>query len=436
MGDPWAPFRDICTDTRQFRPLSFYLALKGKNFDGHAYVGEAQEKGAGGLILSHLDNGWARGLARLPAVVRVPDTLVALQKLASAHRQRYNPMVVGVTGSNGKTTVKEMLGQILALQGPTLKTHGNLNNHIGLPFMILEITPEHRFAVLEMGASQKGDIALLATLAAPQLGIITNIGPAHLEFFGSLEGTFQAKRELADGVSSGSRVVLNKDDPFLAKLAEELGSRAITFGFHPDAQVRATRVTEEEKTHFDLRANGQSVSVQLPVPGRFNVQNALAAAAAALELGAPLDLIVQGLESFTNVAMRMQKKVLASGAVVMNDAYNANPASMRQGLAGFCGAYPGREKIAVLGDMLELGSGSFQEHRDLLKKIQEFPLISVFLIGPQMKEAFGPGLPPYFRHFSDKAEMLSALRKTVGPSNAVFVKGSRGMALEEIVQKL
>ncbi|MBI3292957.1 MAG: UDP-N-acetylmuramoyl-tripeptide--D-alanyl-D-alanine ligase [Elusimicrobia bacterium] len=440
-GDPSHPMGRLSLDTRTLQVSEVFLALKGTRFDGHDFVEAACRRGAQGLIVERLPamsvlQGY-RGV-----VVRVPDTLDALQTLARAIRGRSHATVIGISGSNGKTTAKEMLAAILTPLFPTLVTKGNQNNQIGVPLTLLELTPDHHLAVLEIGISTLEEMRRLLRLAAPSIGMLTNIGKAHLAGLGTLAGVFAAKRMLLDALPATGCAIVNLDDPWLAPLASQLPCRIVTFGETPGAQVQGSEVQEDrDAIDFTLRLEGTSARVKLPVLGRFNISNALAAAAAARAVGATHQQIVEGLQRFTPTAMRMERVVIPGGTILINDAYNANPTSMRSAIEGFCQAYPDRKRYLVLGDMLELGSASKHEHRMLGAWLAGLPIAGLFLIGPEAKTiaqgAREAGLPAERAVSEDDFERLENLiRPHLAPDAAFLFKASRAVRLEAVVHQL
>jgi len=326
-----APFARVLTDTRQLRAGDLYVALQGERFDGHEFLAQAQAAGAvGALVSRRVDHA-------LPQLL-VGDTLTALQLYGASWRADFDLPVVAVTGSNGKTTTKQMLAAIFAARGPVLATQGNLNNHIGVPLTLLSLRAEHRTAVIEMGANHPGEIALLARLARPQIGVVTQAGDAHLEGFGSREGVARAKGELFAALGAGGIAVINADDMYAPLWREMAGEASVlSFGFHEDADVRAVQVQPwslEMPTamRFELQTPEGRSTVELPLPGRHNIANALAAAACGVALGLAAEEIAQGLSRMQLPQGRVNWKHTPAGARVIDDSYNANPTSLRAGL--------------------------------------------------------------------------------------------------------
>ncbi|MBI5243832.1 MAG: UDP-N-acetylmuramoyl-tripeptide--D-alanyl-D-alanine ligase [Elusimicrobia bacterium] len=436
-GRPDAPLGSLSTDSRRLAAGQAFLALKGLRLDAHELLDEQLARAAGGWIV--------REGARLPAalpenLLEVPDTLRALAALAAAHRGRFDLPVAAVTGSNGKTTTKEMLRSILsraAGEGSVCANSGSLNNEVGLPLSVLELSRATRYAVFELGASRRGDIAYLCGAAKPTLGVLTNIGPAHIEFFGSVEAVFQAKSELVEALPSGSPVVLNSDDPWLSRLLPALGSRAVAFGAGAAAQVR---ILEAGPGEIALALPQGRLSVRLPICGRTQRLNAAAAAAAAMALGLSLEEIREGLVSHQGVPLRFAQRGHPTGAWLLVDAYNANPDSMRAAVETFLEAAPPGERILVLGDMKELGAESVGRHQDLGRWLAGLPLSAVFLAGPETVQTAGAlrlaGAAYPVAHEQQAKDLLPLIRSRLKPGASLLFKASRAMRFEEIAQAL
>ncbi len=437
IGDPHSAVVNVSIDTRTLRKGDYYFALPGKNFDGHDFLRQAIERQAGGIIISRREIDLGSPFPSFPAVIKVPEAFRALGDLAAYYRGKWNIPVTGVTGSNGKTTTREMLRSILSPLGPTLGTKGNLNNLVGLPLTIFNITSGHRFAVLEMGTSFPGEIRRLAEIAFPTVGIVTNIGFSHLENFGNREGVFQEKKQLLDSLGDGCAAVVNADDDLLGSYKVRNGCRRISFGIKGPADVIARDVgLKDGYPVFDLCVENTSVRVGLKMYGTFNVYNALAAAAAAWHLGVPLDSIRKGLENAAAPRMRMETIHMKSGDIVINDAYNANPTSVRQSLLGLAESFPGRDTVAVLGDMLELGPASKELHAGIGDFLERQPVNDIFLFGPLMAEAARGIKTKRVKVIARKEELERALKERLTGRTVVLFKGSRGMRLEDIINQL
>jgi UDP-N-acetylmuramoyl-tripeptide--D-alanyl-D-alanine ligase len=341
---------------------------------------------------------------------------------------------VGVTGSNGKTTVKEMLALILGRQGPVLVTQGNLNNDIGLPLTLMALGAEHQHGVVEMGANHPGEIARLAHIAVPQVGVITQCAPAHLEGFGSVEGVARAKGELFQGLPENGTAVINADDAHAGLWHELAGSRRrLTFGLDRDADVTGSWTFEGRGYDVRLRTPNGEASLRLPLLGRHNVLNALAAAAAALALGLSLDPVVAGLERMRPVAGRLQPKRGPLGSRIVDDTYNANPGSLAAALSALEGI-DGRRWLAF-GDMAELGADAAEFHRQAGDMARGAGVERLYALGPLSRltvDAFGVG----GYHFAGHEALTSTIREGLGPDVTILVKGSRSMHMERVVQAL
>lgn len=437
LGDPHSVVNVVSIDTRTLRRGDYYFAIKGSHFDGHEFLKQAIEKQAGGLVISRKDIDLGNPFPAFPAIIQVADTTRALGELAAFYRRKWKIPVVGITGSNGKTTTKEMLASILRQSALTLSTTGNLNNLIGMPLTLLRLTSEYKYAVIEMGTSAFGEIKRLAEIAAPTIGIITNIGYTHLENFINLDGVLAEKKNLLDALPEDGCAVLNVDDLHLSKLVTRLHCDVVTFGMYKGAQVYADNVKLwPDKPSFELNMRGKTTKISLPVYGKFNIMNALAAAAAAGRMGIDSDAIKRGLEQFSHPQMRMETHELSSGVMLINDAYNANPSSVRESVAGMVTAFPERPKVVVLGDMLELGAEAENFHARLGEFLAMQPLEKVFLYGPLM-EAAARRLPPAVaRHFLRMDDLEEGLRQALLSDAVVLIKGSRGMHLEELFQRV
>ncbi len=435
--------RGVSIDTRTIREGDLFIAIKGDRFDGHDFVPDAIKKGAWGALVerSALETKYER-LGGIKNILAVEDTVYALQEMSLMHRNKFPIPVVGVTGSNGKTTTKEMLAAILGQKGPVLKNEGNLNNHIGVPLTLLKLDASHRTAVVEMGMSAPGEIDTLSRIARPDVGVITNIGPAHLEFFGSIDKIADAKAELFEHLNAGGTAVLNADDPFFETLRKKWGGRVLTFGIESDAHVRAGELGQgKDFTDCTITAGGSRVDVRLRVVGRHNVYNALAAAAAALSAGMTIEDVKYGLDSFVPVAMRSELKEV-HGRTVLADYYNANPGSMQAALATLVSlkAQANAKAVAVLGDMLELGANGAEAHREIGRVAARLGvdiLITVGALAKHMVDGAHEAGIAKSRLFAagSHAEAAELLRKHSTDGDAVLIKGSRGMKMEKILEE-
>jgi UDP-N-acetylmuramoyl-tripeptide--D-alanyl-D-alanine ligase len=426
-SDGDAVFHGCSTDSRSLVPEQLFVALRGPNHDGHEHVIEAGRRGAAAAMVSRSVD------ASLP-MIHVGDTLQALGRLAGAWRDRFELPVIGVTGSNGKTTVKEMLASILSAGTALLATRGNLNNEIGLPLTLMELNGKHRLAVIEMGANHPGEIARLARLARPHVGVITQCAPAHLEGFGSIEGVANAKGELLSNLDADGTAVINADDPFAPLWRGLAGTRrCLTFAIDAPAEVRAEWHQETTASRIEMSTPAGPIALRLALPGRHNVANAAAATAAALAVGAAPEAIVSGLERMRPVPGRLEPKIIDAGICIIDDTYNANPASLQAGLEVLAG-FPGRHWL-VLGDMAELGSEAATYHRQVAQLVRDYSVDRLLTIGELSRlttASFGEGA----KHHASIDALVASLGESLEPHTTVLVKGSRSMGMERIVAAL
>jgi len=428
------PYAGVSSDTRTLAQGELFIALHGPRFDGNEFLGAAMAAGAAGALVDK------RQPAELAQII-VPDTQAALERAAQRWREPFTGPLVGVAGSNGKTTAKEMTATILTQAGSCLATRGNLNNHIGVPLTVLRLEPTHRFAVVEMGANRAGEVAGLVRIARPTIGMITNAGAEHLEGFGSLEGVARAEGEMVQGLAPGATAVINADDEFAGLWRSLTPARVVTFGVQQAADFKATEVrttigAEGFVTHFRLSAPVGSAAIELHMGGRHNVANALAAAAAAAAAGARLQHIVAGLAAVRAVPGRLQLKKATSGAWVIDDSYNANPSSVRAGIEVLA-QLDGR-KWLVLGDMAELGEFAQASHAQIGAFAREHGIERLYATGPLAAlaaESFGAGA----QWFPDTQALARALAQALGsaaPDARLLIKGSRLNRLERVVEAL
>jgi UDP-N-acetylmuramoyl-tripeptide--D-alanyl-D-alanine ligase len=422
------PFEGVSTDTRTLRDGELFFALSGPNFTGEDFVREARDKGAAGAVVrSVVDED-------IPQIA-VADTRRALGALGSHWRQQQSAVVVGITGSNGKTTLKEMTAACLAAKGSTLATAGNFNNDIGMPLMLLRMSASHRYAVLELGANHIGEIAYLTSLARPDVVVITNAAAAHLEGFGSLEGVAKGKGEILQGMPRPEFAILNADDEFFAYWSGLAGdAKVVSFGLSEHADVRGEDIViAAGSTRFTLHVKGQAVPVTLPLAGRHNVRNACAAAAVASALGISLGETAAALESVMPVGGRLQPMAGQSGATLFDDSYNANPRSVIA--AGeFLASLPGAHWM-VLGDMKELGADEIRLHAEVGRGLKKAGVDRLFATGDLCRhtsDAFGAGASWFDSVDALAADVLGQLAEDVN----VLVKGSRSMRMERVVEAL
>lgn len=421
-------FDGVSTDTRTIRGGELFVALQGPNFDGRDYVLRASEKGAAAAVVrAKVDDGIAQ--------ITVDDTKRALGQLGAAWRRDQSAIVVGITGSNGKTTLKELTAACLSQAAPTIATEGNLNNDIGMPLMLTRIDETHRFAVLEMGASHAGEIDYLTALAEPDVVVITNAAAAHLEGFGSIEGVARAKGEILCGKSRPGIAILNADDEYFdywAAMAADID--VLSFGIIGQADVRAIDlVADGGGSSFELHLPDTRIDVQLPIPGRHNVLNACAAAAISTALGVAPEQIQTALESVRPVAGRLQAKQGLNGSMLYDDTYNSNPLSVAAA-AEFLASLEGQSWL-VLGDMAELGSDAARLHREVGAVARSAGVDRLFASGELSRytaETFGDRAI----WFATIDTLIDALRVSVTSDVNLLVKGSRSMRMERVVHAL
>ncbi|MGA9395458.1 MAG: UDP-N-acetylmuramoyl-tripeptide--D-alanyl-D-alanine ligase [Azonexus sp.] len=430
VGDDRA-ISGVSTDTRAIGQGQLFVALRGERFDAHDFIGQAVAAGAAALLVSDQ----ASVPAGVPAVV-VDDTRLALGKLAAAWRARFTIPVIAVTGSNGKTTTKEMIAAILKAQfgDAVLATRGNLNNDIGLPLTLLALDETHLAAVIEMGMNHPGEIAYLAGLGAPNVALVTNAQRAHLEGMGDMDEVAREKGSIFTGLAAGGVAVINADDAY-ADLWRALAGkhRQLSFGIEQVADVHGALRQHGLESRLTLRTPEGTVELRLAVPGRHNARNAAAAAAACLAAGIPLTAVVTGLEHFSGVKGRLQIRQGRAGALVIDDTYNANPDSVRAAIEVLA-ATIGR-KLLVLGDMGEIGEASGQYHDEIGGYAKSQGIDLLFGLGEACQQAvrnFGEG----GRHFTDIEKLIVAVNKELGPETAVLVKGSRFMKMERVADAI
>ncbi|OEY66694.1 UDP-N-acetylmuramoyl-tripeptide--D-alanyl-D-alanine ligase [Marinobacter sp. X15-166B] len=436
-GDRQTEFSDVFTDTRNGCPGALFVALRGENFDGHRFLQAAKDAGAVAAVVDQFQRDVA-----LPQLV-VPDTVHALAILAGANRNAATLRVAAITGSSGKTTVKEMLAAILAQAGETLATQGNLNNHIGAPLTLLRLSPHHRFAVIELGASGLGEIAHTVAITRPDVAIITNASEAHLEGFGGYQNIVTAKGEIIDGVGVGGAVILSADDPAYAQWRQRAGERTvISVSGAADSQADYSHEllpgSGETQAFRVLGPEGWTVSVSLALQGSHNIVNALLATAAARQLGVDRASIAAGLAAVTPVKGRLHTRMLTTGVTLIDDSYNANPASLKAAL-GVLAAADG-QRIAVLGAMAELGAESMRLHEEVGAKARALGIERLIVVGPG-GEGYASGFGEQTEHCDTHAAAIEYLAEQVlaNPSTlpaTLLLKGSRSSAMDVVADGL
>lgn len=437
------PCAGFSTDSRTLKAGQLFFALKGPNFDGHDFCGKVLEAGAWGVVVQNLKfksknlklgGGW---------IFQVPDALQALGDIARWWRSQFDIPVVAITGSNGKTTTKEMTASILAQKWNILKTEGNFNNLIGLPLTLERLSKNHQAAVLELGMNDFGEIRRLTEISAPKVGVVTNVAAAHLEKLHTVEAVARAKSELYETLPPAAAAVYNAEDPWLKQCVKKFRGRKIAFGMAEACEVRFEHMESAGFDSMDLKlsVSGKALKAQVKTAGTHNVMNAMAACAAALSLGLPLETMQKGLEDFRPLKMRLEQIQLGNGVRLVNDAYNANPVSMA---AAFQTVNRGRRAgrfIAVLGDMKELGEDSARLHEELGRAAVSLGVEKLFVLGEfsnhVAKGALAAGLSPGDVKIATDAEnAVASLEKEMRAGDVVLVKASRAMRLETIAEEL
>ena len=443
-GDLRRPFSGVSIDSRNISAGEAFVAITGDVHDGHSFASDIVDQGVRGLIISR------HKVEQMPIAawntndvvcIAVEDTTRALGDIAAFNRLRSQASVVAITGSNGKTTTRRMTTAILDRQYDTLTAVGNFNNEIGLPLTLLGLSTEHQWAVLELGTNNPGEIARLAEICSPDIGVLTNIGPAHLEGLGSIEGVMQEKGDLLRSLGPGGKAILNADDPRVIQLASSTKAEVILYGLSREATIRAEDVNETRDTiSFTLIFAGESTSVRLNSPGRFMVSNALAAAAVGHQIGLSCRTVKTGIEAFKPVSGRMNVKHMAGGINLIDDTYNANPESMKAAFAMLKTMRAGARGVVVIGDMLELGDQAPSLHRNVGARAVRSGISRLYVYGEFAAEvtsgAHDEGLPPTETFEGTHAEIVEDLKDWLQPGDWLLVKGSRGMTMEEVVRKL
>ena len=438
-GDPALPVDRLHTDTRTLADGDCFVALQGDRFDGHTFVPQAKSHGAVAALVSNPIS--AADLPEGLGLVEVPNTLEGLQRFAANYRQLLSVRTIGVTGSSGKTSTKELIASVLRTRFKTKATEGNLNNHIGVPLTLIRLDVDDEFGVVEMGMNHPGEIAPLAKMTAPDIGVISSIGPAHIEFFADQAAIAGEKAELIAALPPEGLAVLNGDDEWIRRIADRTRARVEWTGRSADSAWRAEDMrVYNDSLSFVLRHNGSSVTVRLPVVNRIMVSNALLAAAVGHECGLTMDEIGRGLEAvkLPGARMRVEK---AHGAWIINDAYNANPDSMKAALTALS-EFPGaNRRLAVLGSMGELGQHAAELHREIGEFAGRQNLALLIAVGPHA-EAYAKGaMAAGLSHHQivaalDAGEATIALKPMLREADAVLVKGSHFMGLERLVAAL
>lgn len=424
-------FTGVCTDTRKAAPGDLFIPLVGEKFDGHDFIDQAVKNGAIGIIASRPDVIVPSNII----VILVADTLLALQDLARFHRQRFNIPIVAITGSNGKTTTKDMTAAMLASRFKVLKTEANYNNEIGLPLTLLQLTAQHEVAVVEMGMRGKGQIYQLANIALPTVAVITNVGETHIELLGSIKEIAAAKAELLQFISKNGLIILNADDHYVQEMAKQVKSRLTSFGLE-QGDIRADNIqTSTLGMSFECHSVQGNFSVYIPTVGKHNVYNALAAITVGLEIGLNFEDICSGLRTFNASPMRLHIEEMGD-YIVINDAYNASPMSMLAAIDTLVEVAKER-KVAVLGDMLELGHIKVEAHRQIGEKLAQCHVDIVVTVGElasHIAEAASDHGIDMVVACDSHDQARETLKKILKPGDTILIKGSRGMKMENMVK--
>ena len=434
-GDRDTKIKGISTDSRTVKPGDLFFALKGERCDGHRYVTHAMNTGAVGAVISNEFN--IEPAHKNFPVIRVKDTTTALGDLARYYRQKLNTTIIGITGSNGKTTTKEMTYHLLSHFGPTAKSQKSFNNFIGVPVTIFEIENRHRYGVLEMGTNAPGEIRRLSEIGAPDVAVIVNISKTHLEGLKSIEGVAQAKAEILENLSKGGVFVYNADNPWCAKIARCFKGKTVGFGFSSQAHIKCTDVKKKGKGYvFEL--NGH-LKIPLPLPGYHNIANCLASFAICKALGHDVCSVKDAFSSFKPPSMRIEHQRIGN-ITIINDAYNANPESVRAALQYLSEIDAAGRKVFVCGDMLELGNESAQLHKEIGETVSHLNIDLLWTVGKYASEiakaAKSSGTPErQVISFQDVSEITATEINELRENDIVLVKGSRGMHMENIIEK-
>ncbi len=447
QGDQDCLIKGISIDSRTLIPGDLFFAIIGPNFDGHDFIIEAFRKGAVGAVV-------CKGVSTLlpneqieknKIIIEVKDTLSALQDWSKHYKNKFNTFNICVTGSNGKTTTKEIIAHILSQEFPLLKTSGNYNNEIGIPLTLLQLDKSHKLLVAEMGMRGLGEIKTLTNFITPDLAVITNVGEAHIGLLGSRDNIFKAKTELLQSLDKEGITILNRDDPYFFKMLKIVKDKKIyTFGIENKSDIMACNVKMESDKgmRFTLEVqNGKSREIYFPLLGRYNIYNALAAAAVAFALGIELDLIEKGLSSFKPLDLHMQLSNFYNGIKILNDSYNASPLSVKSALETLAEVAHTNRKIAILGDMLELGEKTDFYHREIGKEVAKLSIDTLITVGQggkiiaQSSKEEGMAEERVFSFEKDeKINLSKKLLSLTKPGDYILLKGSREMKMEDILE--
>ena len=448
LGDRNVTWTHLSIDSRTIKAGELFIAIKGEKYDGHDFIEDVCNKGAAAVVLEK--NFFQKNLEFFNRIdlniLLVEDTLLALQKWAHHHHSLYKPLDICITGSNGKTTTKEMITHILSTQFTVLKSRGNYNNEIGVPLTVLGLNSSHNVLVVEMAAQKLGEIKELTGIVSPDIAVVTNIGEAHIGLFENKDNIAREKSELFKALKKNGTAIINRDDIYYEYLLESVPAHreTISFGFHPESQVRAKnfRQRDELSFQFELSLSGNNVfQVVIPLLGRFNVLNALAAIAVCLKMGIPIMKIIESISNFKGYELHMEHLSLTQGITLIQDYYNANPTATKEALQSVSDIAQNRFKIAVLGDMLELGDKTGDYHKEIGRKAASLSYDMLITFGEYgdfiIRGAIEEGMPEeklFCFKKEEKKELINWLIYSVPQNSIILLKGSRSMQMEDIVQ--
>jgi len=437
-GDRSKTFNGVAIDSRTVKKGQLFVCISGDRFDSHDFILDVIQKEAAGIIVKSKDK--IPNEKSTPFIIQVNDTLKALQDLAEFHRSQFDVSILAITGTNGKSTTKEMAASVAKSQFNVLKTEGNKNNHIGLPLTLFNLRAEHEVSVLEMGMSGKGEIKRLAEIAKPKVGIITNISEGHLENLPTIKDVQEAKGELFESLNQDDTAIVNADDPLVLELSRSLRSNIVTYGLKNSADIQADNIKQRGNEGFDFTLHffNETTPVFLPFLGYCNISNALAAIAAGHTLGLNSQKILSGLKDCKLMPQRMQTEKRGN-ITIINDAYNANPRSMEEALITLSSYKTNGKKVFVMGDMLELGRISESAHKNFGKQFSGSSVDLLVAVGPLAQLASQTALDSgvdenRVRSFENKEESILFLDKSLQAGDCILVKGSRGMRMEQIIE--
>ena len=438
VGDEF--FRGVSIDSRTLKKGELFVCIQGDRFDGHNFIKEAQDKQAAAIVLSE-ESEMGRVRGKTPVVIRVKNTLKALQELALFYRKKMPVKVIGITGTNGKSTTKEMTAAITEKKFKTIKTKGNLNNHIGLPLNIFDLSKTDEIAVMEMGMSAAGEIKRLAEIAKPEIGVVTNISEGHLVHLKTLKKVQAAKGELFDSLSEKETAIVNADDPLVLELAKSVRAKVITYGIYKGADIKAENICPMDREGFKLSVNfsGKNIPICIPFLGECNIYNALAAIATSWSLGIAPDDIKQGLMAAKLLANRFEVSE-HRGVTIINDSYNANPRSMKEALKILAKYKCKGRRFFIVGEMLELGDLSKPAHKALGVDVAKYSIDYLVTVGDLSshvaKSAVASGMNKKNTAIASGHECAVAfIKKHSRSGDCLLVKGSRGSKMEEVVRR-